>query len=125
MSQAKKRKIDVIGKTATISFDHITPAEYIRIDQLAVLTVYDTGLPFRFFEYSAIKRFLEVLRPVYKPSSAEALSKKMLNKAYTTVKEEVNKYLNTQTHLNVFFNETSNMAFNRVINIAITIKITF
>ena len=76
-------------------FNKISSTEYIRINQLAALMVYNIGLLFTFFEHSAVLTFLRALYPSYIPPKKTRLNDILLENTYNTVKEEVDKYLDT------------------------------
>jgi hypothetical protein len=113
IQQEKKRKLNSLESSNNVSstaFDRISPAEHSRLDRLAALMIYDTGLPFVFFEHPSVQVFLRNLRPGYTTPTSTRLCGGMLEEAYNTVKKEVDEYLNSQDHLNIAFDETSNVA---------------
>jgi hypothetical protein len=83
--------------------------------------IYDTGLSFVFFKHPSMQEFLRNLRPGYITPTSTRLNGEMLEEAYNTVKKKVDKHLNSQDHLNIAFDKTSNVASQRVINIVIII----
>jgi hypothetical protein len=119
IQQEKKRKLNSLEFSST-AFDRISPAKHSRLDRLTALMIYDTGLPFVFFEHSSVQAFLRNLRPGYTTPISTRLYGGMLEKAYNTVKKKVDKHLNSQDHLNITFDKTSNVVSQRVINIAVT-----
>jgi hypothetical protein len=58
-----------------------------KLDKLAAITVYANTRPFTLYECPAIKDFLFELDFTYKPLTTEALANKLLEEAYTTIKE--------------------------------------
>jgi hypothetical protein len=75
-SIVKKRRInpgEEEGPQATIS-DQMTPARYLRANELAALMVYQAGLPLGFFEKPEILAFLRVLNSAYISPKRDLLS---------------------------------------------------
>jgi hypothetical protein len=84
--------------------------------------VYKAGLPLGFFKYSAVQAFLYRLRPAYQPPHRTRLLTTLLDNSYGSVKEEVERYLEKQDNLYISFDESTDVANNRIINISITIE---
>jgi hypothetical protein len=82
--------------------------------------IYEAGLPLSFFEHFAVQAFLHRLRPAYKPPPRSRLSCALLEDSYRSVKEEVEKYLDKQDNLCISFDESNDVASNRIMNISIT-----
>jgi hypothetical protein len=82
--------------------------------------IYEAGLPLSFFEHFAVQAFLHRLRPAYKPPLRSRLSTTLLENSYGSVKEEVDKYLEKQDNLCLSFDESNDIASNRIMNISIT-----
>ena len=81
--------------------------------------VYDAGLALSFFEHPAIKAFLHRLRPAYDLPSRVRLSTILLEDSYQAVRQEVEEHLDKQDNLYISFDESNDIASNRVMNIAI------
>jgi hypothetical protein len=71
--------------------------------------IYDIGLSFVFFKHSSVQAFLRNLRPGYTTPISTRLYNGMLEKAYNTIKKEVNEHLSSQDYLNIVFDKTSNV----------------
>jgi hypothetical protein len=82
--------------------------------------VFEAGLPLGFFEHSAIQAFLHRLRPAYNPPCRTRLSTTLLEDSYQHIKAEVEEYLEKQDNLCISFDESNDVANNRIINISIT-----
>ena len=82
--------------------------------------VYEAGLPLSFFEHSAVQAFLHRLRPAYQLPHRTRLSTTLLDNSYRSVKEEVEEYLEKQDNLCISFDESNDVANNRIMNISIT-----
>ena len=81
--------------------------------------IYDVGLPLTFFERPAVKAFLHRLRPAYNLPSRVRLSTELLEDSYQSVRQEVEEYLDKQDNLCISFDESNDIASNRIMNIAI------
>jgi hypothetical protein len=81
--------------------------------------VYEAGLPLSFFEHSAVQAFLHRLRPAYQLPHRTRLSTTLLDNSYRSVKEEVEEYLEKQDNLCISFDESNDVANNRIMNISI------
>jgi Protein of unknown function (DUF 659) len=100
-------------------FDKISPYKHSKLDKLAALMIYDVGLPLTFFERPAVKAFLHRLRPAYNLLSRVRLSTELLKNSYQSVRQEIKEYLDKQNNLYISFDESNDIASNRIINIAI------
>lgn len=87
----KKRRLETGEEelSQAIIGDTLTPARHSRADQLAALMVYQAGLPFNFFEKPEVLAFLRCLNSAYTPPKRTALGTTLLDKAWETVKKEV------------------------------------
>jgi hypothetical protein len=102
------------------TFDRISPHEHSKLDELAALIIYDANLPLTFFEHPAVKAFLHRLRPAHNLPTRARLSTTLLKDSYQSVRQEVEEYLDKQDNLCISFDESNDIASNRIINIAIT-----
>jgi Protein of unknown function (DUF 659) len=84
--------------------------------------IFEAGLPLSFFEHSAVQAFLHRLRPAYKPPLRTRLSTTLLEDCYQDVKAEVKEYLDEQDNLCISFDESTDVANNRIMNISIIIE---
>jgi hypothetical protein len=82
--------------------------------------VYNCGLSLGFFEHPAVKAFLYRLRPAYYPPNRNQLDSKLLDQCYEDTKKEVEDYIDSQGQLAISFDESNNVASDRIMNIAIT-----
>jgi hypothetical protein len=119
LQEAKKRKLDD-ENSLPAAFDRISSHEHSKLDELAALMVYDAGLALGFFEHPAVKAFLHRLRPAYNLPSRVRLSTTLLEDSYQSVRQEVEEYLDKQGNLCISFDESNDIASNRIMNIAIT-----
>jgi Protein of unknown function (DUF 659) len=82
--------------------------------------IFEAGLPLSFFGHSAVQAFLHRLRPAYNPPCRKRLSTALLEDCYQHVKAEVEEYLEKQDNLCISFDESNDIANNRIMNISIT-----
>ena len=82
--------------------------------------IYEAGLPLSFFEHFAVQAFFRRLRPAYKLPCRRRLSTTLLDESYRSVKEEVEEYLEKQDNLCLSFDESNDVANNRIMNISVT-----
>jgi Protein of unknown function (DUF 659) len=119
LHEAKKRRLED-NNSPIAAFDQISIHEHSKLDELAALMVYEAGLPLSFFEHSAVQAFLHRLRPAYQLPHRTRLSTTLLDNSYRSVKEEVEEYLEKQDNLCISFDESNDVANNRIMNISIT-----
>lgn len=119
LQESRKRKRDN-DNSPIAAFDHISTYEHSRLDELAALMIYDTGLPLSFFEHSAVQAFLYRLRPAYKLPGRARLSTTLLEDSYESVKEEVEEHLDKQDNLCISFDESNDVSNHRIMNISVT-----
>ena len=119
LQETRKRKRN--DSTAPITaFDQISPHEHNELDELAALMIYDAGLPLGFFEYPAVQSFFHRLRPAYNLPSRTRVSTTLLDDSYQAVKQEVEEYIDKQDNLCLSFDESNDVANNRIMNISVT-----
>jgi hypothetical protein len=82
--------------------------------------IYEAGLPLNFFEHFAVRAFFHRLRPVYKLLCRKRLSTTLLDESHQSVETEVEEYLEKQDNLYISFDESNDVANNRIMNISIT-----
>jgi hypothetical protein len=82
--------------------------------------IYEAGLPLGFFDHFAVQAFFRRLRPAYKPPCRKRLSTTLLDESYRSVKAEVEEYLDKQDNLCLSFDESNDVANNRIMNISVT-----
>src|SRR2546423_5473826 len=103
----------------TISFPTMSKAQHDALDEEFVAVCYEEGLPFSLFESPSMKRALHQLNPSYKPPSRHRIAGPLLDKAYSKMKDKVDKYLDSLSELNVITDESSNINKARIGNISI------
>jgi hypothetical protein len=84
--------------------------------------IYEAGLPLGFFDHFAVRAFFHRLRPAYKLPCRKRLSTTLLDESYRSVKAEVEEYLEKQDNLCFSFDESNDVANNRIMNISVTIE---
>ena len=103
----------------TITFPTMSKAQHDALDEDFAAVCYEEGLPFSLFESPAMKRALRRLNPSYKPPSRQKIAGPLLDKAYSNMKDKVDKYLDSLSELNVITDESSNINKARIGNISI------
>jgi hypothetical protein len=119
LQETRKRKRND-STTPITAFDQINPHEQNELDELAALMIYDIGLPLGFFEYPAVQSFFHRLRPAYNLPSRTRVSTTLLDDSYQAVKQEVEEYIDKQDNLCLSFDESNDVANNRIMNISVT-----
>ena len=84
--------------------------------------VYQAGLPFNFFEKPEVLTFLRCLNSAYTPPKRTALGTALLDKAWETVKKEVDTEIDQEDELNICFDGASNINHQRICNISVTTR---
>jgi hypothetical protein len=92
------------------------------IQVITARAVYECNLPFTIFEKEPLLKLHHCLNPAYRPSTASQLANSLLEKVYSTVKEEVDNLIDVEEALGVTFNETSNVNSERMLNITISTR---
>jgi hypothetical protein len=103
-----KRKRD--GEQLTIG-GHLTTTEHKHINNLAAMMLYETGLPFMFFEKPSVKAFLTTLRPAYTPPSSFYFANQLLHDTWIKVKQEVDAHIDREEEINVTFDGATNILY--------------
>ena len=72
----------------------MTPRDQARCDELLAEAIYSSGVAFNFVENPAFRKFLQHLRPAYKPPTRWKLANSMLDDAYDRTKKDMDVLLN-------------------------------
>jgi hypothetical protein len=120
----KKRRVETgEEETSRITLgDHMTAARHLRADELAALMVYQAGLPFGFFEKPEVLAFLRALNSAYVPPKRDVLATTMLDKAWQSVKKEVDAEIDKEDELNVCFDGATNINHQRICNLSVVTR---
>ena len=101
---------------STLTARHVCPAEQVlRLHRTAAMACYMTNLPFNHWEDPYVRDHERQLHAGYVPPSHAQLAGPLLEWAYSTVKEKVDRILRA-SDLNFFTDETTNIRKERVIN---------
>jgi hypothetical protein len=84
--------------------------------------IYQAGLSFNFFEKPEVLAFLRSINSAYVPLNRSYLAIIILDTTWQAVKDKVDTEINKKDQLNVCFNESSNINYQRICNISVTIK---
>jgi len=80
-------------KAARSFYDTVSEAEEEALNIALAELFYMAGLAFNLVEHPAFRRFLQLLRPAYKPPSRWQLANSLLNEVYNRLKRSIDKLL--------------------------------
>jgi hypothetical protein len=93
-----------------------------KLDAMAAKAVYMGARPFRLYEESYMKDFIQAVSDgVYNPPSSRLIGGDLLDQEYTSLKSKIELLLQSQEKLNFVLDESPNISSRRIVNISVVI----
>ena len=124
-SLASDRKRTLSGNTPN-HFGLMSHKRHEDINEAAAHMIYETGLPFTWFERPAVKAWLQKLQPAWTLPGETLFRTTYLDNEYIKVKSEIDNIIDQDRNLAITIDDTSNVYQNHISNILVaTDKGTF
>jgi hypothetical protein len=102
-----------------INFPLLTSDKKHEVDLKAAMWCYKSSYPFNMYESPDAQDFIHDINPAYDPPNRRALSGRLLDEVYASVKARSDTLITNLDHINVSTDESTNINANRIANISV------